>query len=88
LERRTLPSHQFQRWLDHGRTVGGCRCPKLKIVLLLGRAAEDGWALAGLSGSLEVVVAPHPSMRGLNSHGGRERFEKAIAQLARALNEK
>jgi hypothetical protein len=48
------------------------RCPNLKIVLLLGRAAEDGWALAGLSDSLEVVRAFHPFIRGLNSYGGRE----------------
>lgn len=54
------------------------RCPNLKIVLLLGNAAKDGWALAGLTGSLEVVTSPHPSMRGLNSHGGREKFDKAL----------
>jgi hypothetical protein len=63
------------------------RCPNLKTVLLLGRAAQDGWALAGLRDSLEAILSPHPSMRGLNSNGGRERFNAALTSLARALND-
>lgn len=62
-------------------------CPKLEQVLLLGAAARDGWARAGITRELYVLpgTIPHCSARGLNSPGGRERFEAAIAQIARSL---
>ncbi len=62
-------------------------CPNLEQVLLLGAAARDGWARAGIDRDLYVVPGkvPHCSARGLNSPGGRERFEAAIAQIARSL---
>ena len=95
VERRTVSGCSPQRQLDQERTARRCpwireflrRCPQLKIVLLLGCAAEDGWQLARVGGSLEVVAAPHCSGRGLSSHDARVRFEKAVAHLARALNE-
>ena len=62
-------------------------CPDLEMVLLLGAAARDGWQRAGIDRDLYVLPGkvPHCSARGLNSPGGRERFEQAIAYLARAL---
>lgn len=46
-------------------------CPKLEQVLLLGAAARDGWARAGITGDLYVLPGkiPHCSARGLNSSG-------------------
>ncbi|SDC57195.1 uracil-DNA glycosylase [Rhodococcus tukisamuensis] len=63
------------------------RCPDLDTVLLLGAAARDGWARAGIDRGLYVLPGeiPHCSDRGLNSPGGRERFNAAIAQIARSL---
>lgn len=62
-------------------------CPNLEQVLLLGAAARDGWARTGNDRDLYVVPGkvPHCSARGLNPPGGRERFEAAIAQIARSL---
>lgn len=62
-------------------------CPNLEQVLLLGAAARDGWARAGIGRDLYVLPGkiPHCSARGLNSPGGRERFDAAIAQIARSL---
>lgn len=62
-------------------------CPNLEQVLLLGAAARDGWARAGIGRDLYVLpgTIPHCSARGLNSPGGRERFDAAIAQIARSL---
>ncbi|MDV2474338.1 uracil-DNA glycosylase [Rhodococcus zopfii] len=62
-------------------------CPDLEQVLLLGAAARDGWARAGIGRDLYVLPGkiPHCSARGLNSPGGRERFDAAIAQIARSL---
>ncbi|MGN7132060.1 uracil-DNA glycosylase [Rhodococcoides corynebacterioides] len=62
-------------------------CPRVEIVLLLGASARDGWDRAGITGSWYVVPGkiPHCSARGLNSPGGRERFEKAIHQVAGML---
>jgi hypothetical protein len=65
-------------------------CPKLEFVLLLGRAARDGWKRANLSTPVLVPGiswdVPHCSRLGLNQPGAPERFEKAIECLARALN--
>ena len=62
-------------------------CPKVEIVLLLGAAARDGWERAGIDNGLYVVPGkiPHCSDRGLNSPGGRVRFEAAIMQVAQML---
>lgn len=66
-------------------------CPNLEFVLPLGAAARDGWRRAGLSAPAIVPGVtwdvPHCSRLGLNQPGARERFEKAIECLARALNE-
>ena len=62
-------------------------CPRIEIVLLLGAAARDGWARSGIDRDLYVVPGkiPHCSARGLNTGGGRERFESAIAQVSEML---
>jgi hypothetical protein len=64
------------------------RCPNLEIVLLLGRAAEDGWRRAGVAINLTLVPGPvpHCSPRGLTAAGARQRFEDAIAYLANVLD--
>ncbi|MCR8897187.1 uracil-DNA glycosylase [Gordonia sp. GONU] len=62
--------------------------PNLEIVLLLGAAARDGWKRAGIRRAGVYVPEgniPHCSMRGLNTAGGRERFEEAIIDVARCL---
>ncbi|QTI69614.1 uracil-DNA glycosylase [Gordonia polyisoprenivorans] len=62
--------------------------PDLEIVLLLGAAARDGWKRAAITRDGLYVPAgniPHCSMRGLNTAGGRERFEAAIADVAERL---
>jgi hypothetical protein len=63
------------------------RCPKVEVVLLLGRSAEDGWRRAGLRAELTIVPGPvpHPSPRGLTSADARKRFDEAIRFLANAL---
>ncbi|MFF8703604.1 hypothetical protein ACH4NS_37285 [Streptomyces mutabilis] len=63
-------------------------CPNLEIVLLLGVAARDGWERAGIERDVYVVPGniPHCSDRGLNSAGGRERFDAAITDIARMLS--
>lgn len=64
-------------------------CPNLEMVLLLGVAARDGWARAGVDRNLSVLPGkiPHCSDRGLNSASGRERFDAAIAHIAEALSQ-
>ncbi len=62
--------------------------PKLEIVLLLGGSARDGWRRASITRAGIYVPAgkiPHCSMRGLNTAGGRERFEAAIADVSTRL---
>jgi hypothetical protein len=65
-------------------------CPGLEYVLPLGAAARDGWKRAALSspGLVPGITwdVPHCSRLGLNQPGARERFDKAIEYLARALN--
>ena len=63
------------------------QCPDLEAVLLLGAAARDGWARAGIDRGLYIFPGkiPHCSDRGLNSPGGRERFEAAIEQVAHGI---
>ena len=63
-------------------------CPNLEIVLLLGVAARDGWERAGIERDLYVVPGniPHCSDRGLNSPGGRERFDNAVTTIAQILS--
>ncbi|MEU1209936.1 uracil-DNA glycosylase [Nocardia sp. NPDC005825] len=62
-------------------------CPNLEMVLLLGAAARDGWERAGIRRDLYVLPGkiPHCSARGLNSAGGRGRFEAAIAEVSQRL---
>lgn len=62
--------------------------PDLEIVLLLGASARDGWKRAAIvRRGLYVPPGniPHCSMRGLNTAGGRERCESAIADVADRL---
>jgi len=62
--------------------------PEIEIVLLLGAAARDGWDKAGIDRSDLYVPpgkVPHCSARGLNTAGGRDRFEDAIATVAEML---
>ena len=63
-------------------------CPNLEIVLLLGVAARDGWERAGIERDMYVVPGniPHCSDRGLNSPGGRERFDNAVTTIAQILS--
>ncbi|MGV6991246.1 uracil-DNA glycosylase [Gordonia amicalis] len=59
--------------------------PRLEIVLLLGAAARDGWKRAAITRPGLYIPdghVPHCSMRGLNTAGGRERFEEAIREVA------
>ncbi len=46
--------------------------PKVERVVLLGRKAEQGWRIAGLSTPLPPLVGPHPSNRGINAVKGNE----------------
>ncbi|MCZ4552246.1 uracil-DNA glycosylase [Gordonia rubripertincta] len=64
-------------------------CPRVEFVLLLGGAARDGWDRATIDRDLVVLpgMIPHCSDRGLNSAGGRERFESAVAQASTLLND-
>ncbi|MFZ2176662.1 MAG: uracil-DNA glycosylase [Rhodococcus sp. (in: high G+C Gram-positive bacteria)] len=62
-------------------------CPDVESVLLLGASARDGWKRAGIDRNLCVLPGniPHCSDRGLNSVGGRARFEDAITHIAEML---
>nr|WP_296390120.1 uracil-DNA glycosylase [Williamsia sp.] len=62
-------------------------CPRVDYVLLLGRAAEDGWRRAAIdSNNLKVTEdVPHCSRRGLSTSDSRSRFENAIRDLAAHL---
>ncbi|OZG26383.1 uracil-DNA glycosylase [Williamsia sp. 1138] len=64
-------------------------CPRVEFVLLLGVAARDGWDRATIDRDILVLPGkiPHCSDRGLNSAGGRERFESAVAQASTLLND-
>ena len=64
-------------------------CPNLEFVLLLGVAARDGWARAAIDRQIVVLPGkiPHCSDRGLNTLGGRDRFEASIAQAANLLRD-
>lgn len=62
--------------------------PNVEIVLLLGTAARDGWRRAAVDRDGIYVPSgniPHCSARGLNTAGGRERFERAIQHVAELL---
>lgn len=64
-------------------------CPRVEFVLLLGVAARDGLDRATIDRDFLVLPGktPHCSDRGLNSAGGRERFESAVAQASTLLND-
>lgn len=51
-----------------------------RVVLLCGRKAQEGWARAEPRFSGVVIDTPHPSVRGLNAPGARERLSAALAQ--------
>ena len=55
-----------------------------RVVLLCGGSAQKGWARAEPRFSGVVIDSPHPSVRGLNAPGARERFPAVLAQ-ARAI---
>jgi hypothetical protein len=58
--------------------------PRLELVTLLGRAAEDGWRRADTSrNDLIVLHGPHPSNRGINAVAGNaERFQSTMRTVA------
>lgn len=62
--------------------------PRLELVVLLGRAAEDGWRRAAVHrDDLTVLTAPHPSNRGINSvPGNQERFLATMKRVANDLS--
>jgi hypothetical protein len=71
------------RAVRHTRELLGL-LPHLELVVLLGRAAEDGWRRAAVHrDGLTVLAAPHPSNRGVNSvPGNQERFLAAVKRVA------
>lgn len=58
-------------------------CENLEVVLLLGRAAEDGWRRAGVLRSDLTVTedVPHCSRRGISTPESKARFETAIRDM-------
>lgn len=56
--------------------------PDLRVVLLMGENARDGWKRSGLSlpGVLIPDDVPHPSQRGLNNADGRVRLRRALIE--------
>jgi len=58
--------------------------PRLEIIVLLGRAAEDGWRRTALRrDNLTVLTAPHPSNRGINAvAGNQKRFLATMKRVA------
>lgn len=64
------------------------RSPNLKVIVLLGRAAQDGWARAHITDHcFQVIPAPHPSPRGIARVVAYEEFDQGIASLGRALRQ-
>jgi hypothetical protein len=61
--------------------------PHLELVILLGRAAEDGWRRTAVRhNDITVLTAPHPSNRGINAvAGNRERFLATMKRVAEDL---
>jgi hypothetical protein len=57
--------------------------PALKVVILFGKKAQEGWDEAALDTDLVVLRAPHPSGRWLNGHP--EDRDKIAAVLDQAL---
>lgn len=62
--------------------------PRLELVVLLGRAAEDGWRRAAVRrDDLTVLTAPHPSNRGINAvPGNQDRFLATMKRVADDLS--
>ncbi len=61
--------------------------PRLEYVLLLGRAAEDGWRRTPIDRP-DLIVShdvPHCSRRGLSTQANRTRFEDAVRDMSRHL---
>jgi hypothetical protein len=58
--------------------------PRLELVTLHGRAAEDGWRRADIRrNDLVVLDGPHPSNRGINAVAGNaERFQSTMRAVA------
>lgn len=56
--------------------------PDLRVVILCGRKAQQGWDRAGLGVDVLVLRVPHPSGRWLNAHP--EDREKIVAALIKA----
>ncbi|MCT1641401.1 uracil-DNA glycosylase [Dietzia cinnamea] len=64
--------------------------PDLRVVLLMGEHARDGWKRTGLSlpGVHIPEDVPHPSQRGLNNRDGRVRLRRALLEVTEVLNGK
>ncbi len=58
--------------------------PRLRVVMLLGDAAQKGWRRAGIDRGLEVVNVRHPSPQWLHRYpGARQELRDAFAQAKR-----
>lgn len=56
--------------------------PDLRVVVLLGRAAQSGWAVSGPAG-VAAINAPHPSPQNFNTRpGARVAFVDALRAAA------
>jgi hypothetical protein len=54
-----------------------------RVVMLCGRKAQEGWARAEPRFSGVVMDTPHPSVRGLNAPGAKERFARNLVEARR-----
>ncbi|GLB64901.1 hypothetical protein NCCP2495_27810 [Dietzia sp. NCCP-2495] len=72
------------RWLSELRAL----LPNLKVVLLMGAMARDGWVRSGLSSAGLVIPAdvPHPSGKGMANPGAPERLYRAMTETMTVLN--
>lgn len=61
--------------------------PDLKVVLLMGDNARDGWKRSGLKlpGVVIPEDVPHPSQRGLSNSDGRVRLRRALLETKATL---
>lgn len=56
--------------------------PDLRVVVLLGKAAQEGWAVSG-PGDVRTIVAPHPSPQNFNTRpASRAAYVAALHEAA------
>ena len=63
--------------------------PNLRVILLMGDNARDGWKKSGLNpdGVFIPLDVPHPSQRGLNNREGRVRLRRALLETKKVLED-